>query len=415
MSLRGARVCIVAENASTRLGGEAILPFHYFRLLRQRSVDAHLIVHERVRPELEAAFSADRERLHFVTDKPLQKIFFRISSWLPRRVSEATFGLANQMLTQAAQRKIVRSLHAPAMVVHQPIPVSPRFPSLLWNMDAPVVIGPMNGAMEYPASFRGSESWLSRQSITFGRSLSNAVNSLLPGKRHAAVLLVANQRTRTALPSNLRGRVVEMAENGVDLAQWITPEASEAGDGKRFVFVGRLVDWKALDIVIDALQTVEGATLEVIGDGPMLETWSKLTAHMHVSERVSFLGWRSQPECAARLRGACALVLPSVYECGGAVVLEAMACARPVIATAWGGPVDYLDPSCGVLIEPFSRAALVQGFAAAMQRMIDHPEAAAQMGRAGRARVVDHFSWDGKVDAMLQIYASVLPVEIAAI
>jgi glycosyltransferase involved in cell wall biosynthesis len=130
---------------------------------------------------------------------------------------------------------------------------------------------------------------------------------------------------------------------------------------------------------------------------------------------VSFLGWRSQPECAARLRGACALVLPSVYECGGAVVLEAMACARPVIATAWGGPVDYLDPSCGVLIEPFSRAALVQGFAAAMQRMIDHPEAAAQMGRAGRARVVDHFSWDGKVDAMLQIYASVLPVEIAAI
>ena len=42
------------------------------------------------------------------------------------------------------------------------------------------------------------------------------------------------------------------------------------------------------------------------------------------------------------LQGSTALLLPSIYECGGAVVLEAMACGIPAIATAWGGPADYL-------------------------------------------------------------------------
>ena len=415
MKLRGARVCIVAENASTQLGGEAILPFHYFRLLRKRGVDVHLIVHERVRSELEAAFAGDQERLHFVEDQPLQKVFFRMSAWLPRRVAEATLGLANQMLTQVAQRKLVRGLAMEGMVVHQPIPVSPRFPSMMWDLDAPVVIGPLNGAMEYPAAFRGSESWMSRCAIALGRSLSDAVNALLPGKRNAAVVLVANERTRKALPSGIHGRVSEIVENGVDLEQWAVGEAQVGCDAKRFVFVGRLVDWKALDVAIEALRGVDGASLEVIGDGPAREAWTRFAVEQGVAKRVDFLGWRSQAECADRLRGACALVLPSVYECGGAVVLEAMACEKPVIATAWGGPLDYLDANCGVLIEPSSRSALVEGFAAAMKRLIDEPEFAAQMGRAGRTRVVEHFDWWKKVDAMMQVYESVLPVDIDAI
>ncbi|MES2391922.1 MAG: glycosyltransferase family 4 protein [Acidobacteriota bacterium] len=415
MKLRGARVCIVAENASTRLGGEAILPFHYFRLLRDRGVDAHLIVHERVRAELEEAFAKDRERLHFVEDQTLQKIFFRMSEWLPRRVAEATLGLANQMLTQMAQRKVIRALAKEAMVVHQPIPVSPRFPSMMWDLDAPVVMGPLNGAMEYPAAFRGSESWMSRCAIALGRSLSDAVNELLPGKRNAAVVLVANERTRKALPSGLLGGVLELVENGVDLAQWSGESAPMEDDSKRFVFVGRLVDWKALDVAIEAVRAVDGASLEVIGDGPMLDAWRKFAVDAGVAERVKFSGWKAQAECAVRLRGACALVLPSIYECGGAVVLEAMACAKPVIATAWGGPIDYLDASCGVLVEPSSREALVKGFAVAMQRMIDEPELAAQMGRAGRTRVVERFDWEKKVDALMRVYESVLPVDIEVI
>jgi hypothetical protein len=47
------RICIVADNASARFGGEAILPLHYFRQLRQRGIEVWLVAHDRVRAELE--------------------------------------------------------------------------------------------------------------------------------------------------------------------------------------------------------------------------------------------------------------------------------------------------------------------------------------------------------------------------
>jgi len=404
------RVCIVAEHASKNFGGEAILPFHYFRILRRRRIDAFLIVHERTRTELTALFPDDLERLRFVADRPLQKLFFRVSKLLPRRIAESTFGLANQLLTQHAQRAILRKLIHSHTIIHQPIPVSPRFPSLLSGLGAPLIIGSLNGGMEYPPAFRHAESAASRFAIALGRSLSNAVNAMLPGKRSAAIILVANQRTRAALPSGLRGRIVELAENAVDLAQWQLPSTlPPPTEAAMFLFIGRLVDWKALEIVLEALAATPAATLEVIGGGPMLGTWRAQAEVLGIANRVTFHGWLPQPDCVPHLARARALVLPSIYESGGAVVLEAMAMSRAVIATAWGGPADYLDEACGILVPPTSRAALVSGFAQAMQRLGENPAAATAMGNAGRAKVESTFDWETKVDAVLELYASVLP------
>ena len=210
------RILIVAENASTRLGGEAILPYHYYRLLRARALDVHLIVHERMRAELEEHFPAD-PNLHFVADQWLQKLFYKSGRILPRRIDEATLGLANQLLTQLAQRKVARALVITGTVIHQPIPVSPRAPSVMAGL-APLICGPLNGGMEYPAAFRGAETLVTRALIAFGRKFTDVMNAVFSGKRNAALVLVANARTRTALPSQLKGRVVELVENGVDPA-----------------------------------------------------------------------------------------------------------------------------------------------------------------------------------------------------
>jgi glycosyltransferase involved in cell wall biosynthesis len=112
----------------------------------------------------------------------------------------------------------------------------------------------------------------------------------------------------------------------------------------------------------------------------------------------------SQAECAAQLRRRDALVLPSLYECGGAVVLEAMAIGIPAIATDWGGPADYLDPSCGILVSPSSREAFIEGLALALVRLARNPEERLAMGRAGRRKVVEQFDWNKKVDDVLAIY-----------
>jgi len=413
------RVCIVAEHASSKFGGEAVLPLHYFAGLRARGVEAWLVVHTRTREELEAALPDESGRLRFIPDAWFHRLLFRLSGFLPRRIGEASVGLLSQLTTQYLARKIVLELIAQKGVdlVHQPIPVSPRFPSLMSGLGVPVVIGPMNGGMEYPAAFRSAESGFSRVAIGFGRRLSDLFNSFLPGKKRADVLLVANERTRLALPAGVQGQVIELVENGVHLKTWALAKTTDrkasetTGTAKsQFVFLGRLVDWKALDIVIEALRHVPDAELVVIGDGPMREPWRLAAERLGVADRVTFTGFLPQAECAPHLHASLALVLPSIYECGGAVVLEAMASAVPVIATKWGGPADYLDSSCGFLIEPLSREALVQGFAAAMNKLVADLELRDRMGASGRARVEQQFDWDKKIDRILEIYGGLLPV-----
>jgi glycosyltransferase involved in cell wall biosynthesis len=86
------------------------------------------------------------------------------------------------------------------------------------------------------------------------------------------------------------------------------------------VFIGRLVDWKAVEIVLEALHRLQGqipASLEIIGDGPMRQTLETVASQLDLKPVVTFSGLMSQRDCAARLKRADALVLPSLFECGG--------------------------------------------------------------------------------------------------
>ena len=190
------------------------------------------------------------------------------------------------------------------------MPVVPRFPSVLYALGIPVVIGPLNGGMQYPQAFRRAEPWIARVGVAVSGLFVNFVNGLLPGKRLAGVVLVANERTRLALPSGIRGKVIELVENGIDFSVWMGTSVKVESATPCFVFLGRLVDWKAMEVVIRALKAVPLAELEVIGDGPMLEVWRKLAGELGVQERVHFAGWLPQEACAARLQASLALVLP---------------------------------------------------------------------------------------------------------
>ena len=80
----------------------------------------------------------------------------------------------------------------------------------------------------------------------------------------------------------------------------------------------------------------------------------------------------------------------------------------PVIATAWGGPLDYLDSTCGILVEPSSETEFVERLAQALVRLATHPEDRRAMGKAGRLKIVQSFDWEIKVDRMMNHYRSCL-------
>lgn len=403
------RVIIVAQNASTRFGGESILPWHYFRLLRRRGVDARLVVHERTRDELLALLPREAERMHFVPDLPSQRALWRIGRRMPGRIEENTIGIWLHAATARMQRKMVRELIAKYRVdvVHEPIPVSPKQPSFMYGLGAPVIIGPMNGGMDFPPAFAGSASLPERAFMAVGRELAHAVNLLIPGKSEAAILLTANERTRQSLPRSASSKVIQLVENGVDLSLFNGRKQASSADGRcRFVFMGRLVDWKRVDLLLEACALLRGQrfTLEVLGDGPLRAALETQTKALELSERVTFHGMLPQERCSALLAESDALVLPSLRECGGAVVLEAMACGLPVVATDWGGPADYLDAETGILVAPKNHTEFVAGLASAMRRLIESPDLRRRLGESGRRRVEREFDWERKIDRILEIY-----------
>jgi glycosyltransferase involved in cell wall biosynthesis len=293
-------------------------------------------------------------------------------------------------------------------VIHQPIPVSPKQPSAVYGFGVPVVIGPMNGGMRFPKGYQDFESRLAAGAVAVGRVVATAMNRIVPGKRLAQVLLVANARTRAALPVR-HPRVIELVENGVDLRTWTAgaPRASRAPDAPfRLAFVGRLADWKCVDITLTAVERARAArvdvTLDILGDGPEGPALRQRGDAMPGA--VCFHGFRPQAYCAEVLNRSDALILNSIWECGGAVVLEAMALGLPVIASDWGGPADYLDSSCGILVHPEPRASFADRLAAAIVRLARAPDLCLQMGAAGAAKVRRAFDWREKIDRIEAIY-----------
>lgn len=161
-----------------------------------------------------------------------------------------------------------------------------------------------------------------------------------------------------------------------------------------------------MDLLLEALARGPAHhELHVLGDGPMRPALEAQASALGLGQRVAFHGMLSQQECADLLANCDALVLPSMRECGGAVVLEAMALGLPVIATDWGGPADYVTPETGILIPPTSHESFVQGLHEAMLRLGENPALRAQLGAAGLKRVETEFDWERKIDRILEIYA----------
>jgi len=414
----GLQIIIVAENASARFGGESVLPLHYFKRLQDRGVPVKLVVHDRVKPELEQTLGSALRDVVFVRDSRLQMFLSRVSTLLPTRVADFTTSWVISLETSIRQRKTVKDIIRAGFgtVIHQPVPVSPKLPSLMYGFGKPVIIGPMNGGMDFPPAFLGHESALSRAIVRFGRTVSEFVNAVVKGKREAALLLYANERTAAALPRNATQRRALLIENGVDVNLWRAPPAVQSGP-PTFLYLGRLVGWKAVDILIHAAASVVRETpirLRIVGDGPESARLRALAQELGIASAVEFLGFVPQVECPQLLSESRALVLSSLYECGGAVVLEAMCASRPVIATDWGGPADYLTSDCGFLVQPTSREEMIREFARTMLLLAKDPTLAATMGAAGRQRAIEKFDWERKIDAMLDHYAAVAMPEIAS-
>ncbi len=411
------RVLIMTENVSLRMSGETSVPYYYFKLLQERGVDVWMVCHGRTREELRELFPPEIfERIHFVDDTPFQAAVWRFSKLFPYRVEDLIFGRILHIITQFQGRKVALDVirNHQIDIIFEPSPISPKGLSFMYDMGVPVVVGPMCGGLNLPPAFSYMDSRFTRLSILLGRQVSWIGHWLVPGKIKADALLVGNQRTAKALPQGYRGKVYEVVESGVDLARWDPKQYSPAPPDQpvRFVFCGRLVDWKGAQFLVEAFKLVAERTnsiLEIIGDGELRDEIADKVVKLGIQNQVNLRGRLPLAECMELITSSDVYVMPSLRECGGLALLESMAIGLPIIAANWAGPAEYLNDSCGVLVDPSSPEGFVEGLADAMINLAKSPELRHKLGKGAQERVrQNYFDWDSKTDRVLEILKETL-------
>ena len=410
------RVAVVAENVSKTMSGEALLAFQYVSFMEKRGIEIELVCHERVKDELLESWSdPELKNVHFVTESRLQRWIWNRSGWLPFRVRDLIVNQILHLMTQIRARKRVIELvrEKDIDIVYQPAPISPKGVSCLYDVGAPVVIGPMCGGLDFPPAFRFMDSKFSRWTVGLGRLASHVLHRIFPGKLRADALLVANCCTRKALPSGYRGQVYKVVESGVDLSKWEEPiEQHNPSEPVRFFYLGRFVDWKGVEYLVDAFSKVAkrcNAVLELVGDGESMPAVRQLVKENQMEDKVNLHGWVKREDLPGLIRRCDCLVMPSLRECGGTAILEAMAMGLPVIGTKWAGPKNYIDDTCGLLVDPASPEDFVNGLAEAMIRLAEAPDERKAMGIAARQHVkTQYFDWESKTDRVIEIMNSCL-------
>lgn len=190
------------------------------------------------------------------------------------------------------------------------------------------------------------------------------------------------------------------------------------------IFVGRITRQKGLPYLLAAARELRPDAQLVIlasaADTPEIarEVEDAIAALQQARRGVVWIRHMVPKDELIRLLSAASVfVCPSIYEPLGIVNLEAMACATAVVATATGGIPEVVDHGTTGLLVPIEQERdgtpvhpdrFVADLAAALTELATDPTRAAAMGKAGRERVMEQFSWRAVAQRTLQIYADVL-------
>jgi L-malate glycosyltransferase len=261
----------------------------------------------------------------------------------------------------------------------------------------PAVIASKRSLDRYPGA-------ISRHACRLGNALAHriTVNAAAVGRfveaeegcRPGKMVLIPNGVSEEALRVSTDGRQKRR-------------ELGLPADGPVIGAVSRLA-WKKgvrylLDAVPPLLESLPQLRVVIVGDGPLRQELEAQACSLGIAERVTFLG--SRPDALSLLPVFDVFVLPSVVEGMSNALLEAMATARPIVATDVGGNSEVVvDGETGLLVA----AADPGQMAGAILKLLQAPEMAQEMGAAGRRRVTLHYRVDVMARRIEELYESLL-------
>ncbi|NWG32045.1 MAG: glycosyltransferase family 4 protein [Rhodocyclaceae bacterium] len=230
---------------------------------------------------------------------------------------------------------------------------------------------------------------------------------ILQAAKDCAAMITVCQALKDALVElGAPPEKITVLRNGVDLELFRPEDKAEAraafGMGDRFAIasVGHLIERKGHHLVIEALAQIPDARLYIAGSGEEEIRLRALAARLGVTDRVRFFGAMPQAKLRTLYSAVDCLVLASSREGWANVLLEAMACGTPVVASnVWGTPEVVAAPEAGLLMDERSAGGIV--------RAVAHLRDALPTRSATRA-YAEQFGWQPTNDGQLALFRQVL-------
>lgn len=194
--------------------------------------------------------------------------------------------------------------------------------------------------------------------------------------------------------------------NGVDTNRFVPP--ADATRERIILYVGSFIERKGLRYLLTAmpevLRSFPDYRLVLIGEGPEGNMLKQLAERLGVAEETNFLEFQPQDDVRNWMQRAKVLVLPSLEEGMGVVLLEAMACGTPVVASRIDGIQDVVAPDVGMLVPCADSTALSE----AIQSILGDVNKWGDMSDCARRRAVAHYDWAHIASKYIALYRSMV-------
>jgi glycogen(starch) synthase len=222
-----------------------------------------------------------------------------------------------------------------------------------------------------------------------------------------AVLVITPRLRRLLLADGADENRIHLIPPGVNPSLFEGPfEDPFSGVGTpRVLFVGRLAAQKGVGTLVSAAALLEDPRAQVllVGDGPKRKRLKREAKRIGVADRLHFVGFVAHERLPAVLAHADVLVLPSIYEELGTVLLEAMQAALPIVASRTGGIPDVIEDGVnGMLVPPDEPEALAH----AINRLLADRNLARRLSEGARERGKD-YDWEVLAERVLRVFQDV--------
>lgn len=388
------KIIVNGDNASEKMGGEATKPIRLFRGYRSLGHSVVMITHERCKDELKKIFThKEFSDIYFVKDTRLQKILF----WAYRNLKLPVRSFI-PFISQIELREMVRSKKLESyQFIHQATPISPALPSLLFNMNQRICIGPLAVLPDYPENFI-RKSIIKKIKTSLETQLIYLSNLIFPGKNQADVVFCDNLLTSEAIYKycGKNDHCLITLNNAVE-DFWFDGDVYQPPKIPTFIFAGRLIDWKQVDMIVDAAGLLDQVVkLIIVGDGPEYNNIRKRCENYRNID-LTMVGWKNRIDIRNYYVRSTAAVSLALKESGGTSVKEAMASGVPLIVSNWGGHTSRIFEDMGFLVCPSSREQMIKQTAFYMKQVFEDQDLARERAERAREYAYENMRWISKI------------------